>query len=374
VIPYINLKAQYDSIKPEVDAAVLRVLGSGRFASGPEVATFEREFANYCATNHSVAVNSGTSALHLALLAAGIGNGDEVITVPCTFVATAAAILYTGAVPVFVDIDPISYTIDVSQIEPAITPCTKAILPVHLYGQPADMDPILDIARRHDLVVIEDACQAHGAEYKGRRVGGIGHLGCFSFYPAKNLGACGEGGLLTTNDPEYARTARMLRDWGMEQRYHHDLQGFNYRMDELQAAILRVKLLHLKTWNEARRGHAADYDSRLADSGLTLPMAVPDRRHVYQTYAVCSCRRDDLRQQLQALEIETGLHYPVPVHLQKAYMNLGYDAGDFPHAERLAAQELSLPIYPEIPVNDWDAVCEAILDLSSSSSALITAS
>ncbi len=266
MIRFLDLAAEYHELKTEIDAAVARVLESGQFVGGPEVTALEEEFASYCGAQHGVAVNSGTSALHLALLAAGIQPGDEVITVPFTFYATVAAIGYAGAIPVYVDIDPATFNIDVSKIEAAITQRTRAILPVHLYGQCADMDPILEIARRHKLIVIEDAAQAHGAEYRGRRAGGIGDIGCFSFYPTKNLGAAGEGGMLTTNNPEYARTAALLRSWGEEQRYRPSLKGYNYRLPAIQAAILRVKLRRLEQWIEARRALAAEYDRLLADS------------------------------------------------------------------------------------------------------------
>ena len=257
MIPVLDLKAQYRTIKSELDAAVIRVLENAQFILGPEVAAFENEFAGYCGAAEAVGVNSGTSALHLALLACGIGPGDEVITSPFTFIATAAAIVYAGARPVFVDIDPASFNMDVTRIEAAITPRTRAILPVHLFGQPADMDPIMDIARRHGLVVIEDAAQAHGAEYKGRRAGSIGEMGCFSFYPSKNLGACGEAGAVVTNNAAYARKIRLLRDWGCERKYVHEIKGYNYRMEGMQGAILRVKLRHLEQWTEARRERAA---------------------------------------------------------------------------------------------------------------------
>jgi dTDP-4-amino-4,6-dideoxygalactose transaminase len=291
MIPFVDLKAQYRSIKPEIDEAVARVLESGHFALGPEVAAFEEEFAAYCQAKHAIGVNSGTSALHLALLAAGIGPGDEVITVPHTFVATVAAIHYTGARTVFVDIDPRSFTMDPALIEAAITPRTKAILPVHLYGQMADMDSILEIARKHKLLVIEDAAQAHGAEYRGRRAGSLGDLGCFSFYPGKNLGAYGEGGMVVTNNPEYTRTVRMLRDWGAETKYEHMLKGYNYRLEGMQGAILRVKLRHLEAWTEARRAHATFYDELLTGSGVKTPEAMPYARHVYHIYAVRTAQR-----------------------------------------------------------------------------------
>ncbi len=263
LIPFVDLKAQYASIKPEVDAAILGILESCQFTLGSEVEKFEEEFAAYCSAKLGVGVNSGTSALHLALLAAGIGPGDEVITVPFTFVATVAAIHYVGATPVFVDIAPDTFTMDPAGLESAITPRTKAILPVHLYGHPADMDPILELAKKHGLIVIEDAAQAHGAEYKGRRAGSMGDMGCFSFYPGKNLGAYGEGGMVITNDPEYARKIRMLRDWGAEKKYHHVLKGYNFRLEAIQAAVLRVKLKYLEKWTEARRAAAAYYDEKL---------------------------------------------------------------------------------------------------------------
>ena len=294
MIPFVDLKSQYASIKSEVNTAIQGVLESCQFTLGSEVAAFEEEFAAYCHSKHGIGVNSGTSALHLALLAAGIGPGDEVITVPFTFVATVAAIHYSGAKTVFVDIDPRSFTMDVAAIEAAITPKTKAILPVHLYGQPADMDPILEIAKRHGLVVIEDAAQAHGAEYKGRRTGSMGDMGCFSFYPGKNLGAYGEGGMVTTDNPDYARTLRMLRDWGAERKYEHVLKGYNYRLEGIQGAVLRVKLRHLEAWTEARRAAAAHYDRLFAGSGVQTPEAMPYSRHVYHIYAIRTVRASGL--------------------------------------------------------------------------------
>ncbi len=361
MIPFVDLKAQYLSIKDEIDTAVLKVLDSTQFILGSEVAALEEEFASYSQAHFGIALNTGTSALHLALLAGGIGAGDEVITVPMTFVATTAAICYTGAKPVFVDIDPITYTIDVTQIEKAITERTKAILPVHLYGQAADMDPILEIARRHKLIVIEDAAQAHGAEYKGRRVGSIGDIGCFSFYPGKNLGAYGEGGMAVTNNPEYNQTMRMLRDWGQEKRYHHVLKGYNYRMDGIQGAILRVKMRYIEAWTEARIACAANYNQLLAESGLGLPTALPHNRHVYHVYAVRSPQRDALQQSLQAHDVQTGIHYPIPVHLQKSYADLGHKAGDFPHSEAVAKEVLSLPMYPELPLESQTQVAKAVI-------------
>lgn len=352
MIPFVDLKTQYRNIKPEIDAAIAGVLESAEFVLGTEVARFEEEFAGYCGSRYGVAVNSGTSALHLALLSIGVGAGDEVITAPFTFVATAAAIGYTGARPVFVDIDPETFTLDVARLEAAITTSTKAIIPVHLYGHPADMDPILDIARRHGLTVIEDAAQAHGAEYKARRVGGIGELGCFSFYPGKNLGAYGEGGLITTNNGELARTLRMLRDWGQERKYQHVLKGYNYRMEGIQGAVLRVKLRYLEAWTAARRAHAERYNELLRGSAIQTPVEQPYARHVYHVYAIRTERRSELQQALLDEQIQTAIHYPIPLHLLPCFAELGYRAGDFPHAELAAEQVLSLPIYPELTEGD----------------------
>jgi dTDP-4-amino-4,6-dideoxygalactose transaminase len=360
MIPFVDLKAQYLSIKDEIDTAVLKVLESTQFVLGNEVKALEEEFADYCNTDYGIAVNTGTSALHLTLLAAGIGPGDEVITTPFTFVATIAAIYYTGAKPVFVDIDPASYTIEVTQIEKAITERTKAILPVHLYGQPADMDPILGIAHRYGLKVIEDAAQAHRAEYKGRRAGSVGDMGCFSFYPGKNLGAYGEGGMVVTNNPEYARTIQMLRDWGQERRYHHVLKGYNYRMDGIQGAILRVKLRYLDQWTEARRSHAAEYDELLTNTELKTPIVMPYSHHVYHVYALRSHQRDVLQQMLHERGIQTGIHYPIPVHLQVAYSELGYKLGDFPHSEQAAREVFSLPMYAELTKAQIHTVVEGL--------------
>jgi dTDP-4-amino-4,6-dideoxygalactose transaminase len=359
-VPYLDLKAQYQSIKTEIDAAIHGVLESCQFVLGSEVAAFERDFAAYCGTTECIALNSGTSALHLALLAAGIAPGDEVITTPFTFVASVAAILYAGARPVLVDIDPRSFTIDPAHIEAAITPRTKAILPVHLYGQPADMDPIMDIARQHRLVVIEDAAQAHGAKYKGRPVGSISDMACFSFYPGKNLGAYGEGGAVTTSNPDYANTIRMLRDWGQDRKYHHLLRGYNYRMEGFQGAVLRVKLRHLELWTEARRAIVRQYNDLLSDCDLETPAEMPWARHVYHVYTIRSNERDNLQTTLAKEGIQTGIHYPVPVHLQPAYADLGYGPGAFPQAEAAAKQVLSLPLYPELSPQAVVQVAEAV--------------
>jgi dTDP-4-amino-4,6-dideoxygalactose transaminase len=370
VIPFVDLKTQYHSIKAEIDSAVLAVLGSCQFTLGTEVARFEEEFAAYCGSRFGIGVNSGTSALHLALLAADIGPGDEVITVPFTFVATVAAIHYTGARPVLVDIDPRTYTMDPLALEAAITPSTKAIIPVHLYGQCADMDPILAIARKHRLTVIEDACQAHGAEYKGRRAGSLGDFGCFSFYPGKNLGAYGEGGLVTTDSAEHARTLCMLRDWGAETKYRHVLKGYNYRIEGLQGAVLRVKLKYLEKWTESRQAAAARYDAAFAGSAVATPHAARYGRHVYHIYAIRTSARAEWQQALHSRGIHTGIHYPNPVHLLPAYADLGYEAGRFPHSERAANEVLSLPMFPELTAEQTATVTQAVLEFAAAGSAV----
>jgi dTDP-4-amino-4,6-dideoxygalactose transaminase len=347
-IPFLDLKAQHRALKSELMEVASRVLDSCAFASGPEVAAFEEEFAAYCNVKFAAGVNTGTSALHLALLAAGIGPGDEVITVPHTFMATVSSIRYAGAKPVFVDVDPVTYTMDPKLIEGAITKHTKALMPVHLYGQPADMDPIMEIAKKHNLLVIEDACQAHGAEYKGKRAGSIGHMAAFSFYPGKNLGACGEGGAFVTNDPEFIKKVRMYRDWGQEKRYHHLLEGYNYRMDGLQGAFLKVKLKHLPAWTEARRAAAAKYAEAFSGSNVRFPREAEGRKHVYHIYAVMAKNRDQLSKVLGDKGIATGFHYPIPVHLQPCFEHLGYKAGQFPVSEKAAAEEISLPMFPEL--------------------------
>jgi dTDP-4-amino-4,6-dideoxygalactose transaminase len=365
VIPFIDLRTQYHSIRSEIDAAVLGVLESCQFTLGSEVAGFEEEFAAYTRSTFAIGLNSGTSALHLALLAADVGPGDEVITVPFTFVATVAAIHYTGAKAVFVDIDPRTYTIDPALIDAAITPKTKAIIPVHLYGHPADMDPIMAIAKKHELVVVEDACQAHGAEYKARRVGSIGDLGCFSFYPGKNLGACGEGGLVTTHNAQFNRIVRMLRDWGAQKKYRHVLKGYNYRLEGIQGAVLRVKLKYLERWTEARRRAAARYDECFAGSEIITPQAMKYARHVYHIYAIRAHDRATCQEALQVRGIQTGIHYPTPVHLLPAYADLGYQAGQFPHSERAANEVLSLPMFAELTAHQTETVARAVLELAS---------
>jgi len=348
VIPFLDLKAQYEEIKPQVDAAVARVIESAQFVLGPEVAAFEERFAAYCGVRHCVALNSGTSALHLALLAAGVGPGDEVITVSMTFVATTAAILYCGAKPVFVDVDPDTWTMDPNLVKAAITPRTKAILPVHLHGLMADMDPIIEVADRAGLIVIEDAAQAHGSEYRGRRAGSIGDIACFSFYPGKNLGAYGEAGAAVTNSSDLARQLALLRDWGQESKYNHVLPGYNFRMDGIQGAVLNVKMAYIESWTEARQTVASHYDRLLARAQFKRPAPPPHCRHVYHVYAVEVEHRDQVQKALSAAGIGTGIHYPVPVHLQKAYGELGYGRGDFPVTEAIANRFLSLPIYAEL--------------------------
>ena len=359
-VKFLDLQTQYQTIKHEVDEAVMRVLESSVYVLGPEVKSFEEEFAAAHGVSHGIAVNTGTSALHIALLAAGIGSGDEVITASMTFTATAAAISYTGATPVFVDIDPETFTIDPSQIEAKISPRTKAIMPVHLYGLAADMDPIMDIAQRHGLVVIEDAAQAHLAEYKGRKVGGIGHMAAFSFYPGKNLGAYGEGGITLTNDADLAHKMRLLRDWGQQQKYQHEMLAYNYRMDAIQGAILRVKLRHLEGWTARRRAIAALYNERLGDLGLRVSRDVPGRKHVFHIFSAFHADRDGLQHRLDAEGIQTGRHYPFPVHLQKAYEKLGYKVCDLPETERVAKEQISLPIYPEMTESAVNIVCDAV--------------
>ncbi|HYL75802.1 MAG TPA: DegT/DnrJ/EryC1/StrS family aminotransferase [Bryobacteraceae bacterium] len=364
MIPILDLAAQYRELKSEIDAAIARVFENSQFVLGKETAAFEEEFAAYCGVQHALGVNSGTSALHLALLAAGIGPGDEVITVPFTFFAPTATIGYVGATPVYVDIDPRTFNMDVRRIEAAITERTRAILPVHLYGQPADMDPILDIARRHNLVVIEDVAQAHGAEYKGRRTGSIGDIGCFSFYPTKNLGAAGEGGMVTTNNPEYARTVRMLRSWGEESRYYPVLKGYNYRLQGIQAAILRVKLRKLEPWTEARRAHAAAYDRLLDDVDVICPAAIDGVRHVYCLYTIQAGDRDGLQKRLEAVGIQTAVHYPLPIHLMPAYSDARYKAGDFPAAEACARSVLSIPLFEHLTSAQVEQVANEISQLA----------
>jgi dTDP-4-amino-4,6-dideoxygalactose transaminase len=363
-VPFLDLGAQYRAIKPEIDQAIQKILDTSQFVLGEEVAAFEREFAAHEGAAHAIGVSSGTSALHLAMLAAGVGPGDEVITVPNTFVATVAAIRYAGARAVYVDVDPVTFTMDPARVEAAIGPRTRAIVPVHLYGQPADLDPILELGRRRGLAVIGDAAQAHGARYGGRPIGALGDLVCYSFYPGKNLGAYGEGGAVVTNDERHARTIRMLRDWGQDRKYHHVLAGYNYRMEGMQGAVLRVKLRHLDAWTEARRAHAARYRELLAGAGVGLPVEASGRRHVYHVYAVRTRDRDGTMKALAEQGVQTGIHYPVPVHLQPAYEDAAFRRGDFQHAERAAEEVMSLPMFPEMTEEQLQLVSTALRRLA----------
>jgi dTDP-4-amino-4,6-dideoxygalactose transaminase len=355
-IPFVDLKSLHHGIKEELREVFDRVLNDSTFVLGPEVQRFEQEFAAYVGTKHCVALNTGTAAIHLALAALGVGPGDEVITVAHTFIATAEAITAVGAVPVFIDIDPISFTMDTALLEAAITSKTRAIIPVDLYGQVADMDAILTIAYCHNIPVIEDACQAHGAEYKGRKAGSFGVAGCFSFYPGKNLGACGEGGAVTTDDDELAHRIRLWRDHGSSKRYEHIFPGLNMRMEGIQGGILSVKLKYLDLWNDQRRQAASAYDRALATTDIETPTEMVHSRHVYHLYVVQSDNRNVLREHLTEVGIESGLHYPTPLHLQEAYRFLGYKEGDFPVTERVRSRILSLPIYPGISSEAVDRV------------------
>ena len=358
MIPFFDLTKQYESIQPEIDTATARVLKGGWFILGPEVAAFEKEFAAYIGAWHAIGVGSGTEALHLALLALGVGAGDEVITVPNTAVATVAAIELTGARAVLCDVRPDSMLIDVEKLAQAITPRTKAIIPVHLFGQSADLDPILKLARAKDIFVLEGCAQAHGATYRGKRVGAHGDIAAFSFYPTKNLGAYGDGGAIVTNDAALAERVNLLRQYGWRERYTSDIKGTNSRLDELQAAILRVKLRHLDAWNTARRERAALYTELL--HGVTPPREMAYGEHVYHLYVVQSPNRQSLAAYLQARGIGTAIQYPHTIHLQPAYADLGYREGDFPVAEKLAREILSLPLYPELSLDDVRAVAQTV--------------
>jgi dTDP-4-amino-4,6-dideoxygalactose transaminase len=347
-IPLVNLKAQYGSIKSEIDGAIQRVVNNTNFILGTEVTEFEQAFARYVGAQGAVGVASGTSALLLALLACGIGPGAEVITTPFTFIATAEAISHVGAKPVFVDIHPQTYNLDPEQIARVITPRTKAILVVHLYGQPAQMEALVDIAQRHNLWLIEDAAQAHGAEYQGQRCGSIGSLACFSFYPGKNLGAYGDAGAVTGNDVSLLAKVRKLRDHGRTSKYEHDELGFGERIDALQAAILSAKLPYLEAWTEARRAHASVYNTLLADCDIVLPYESPGVRHVYHLYVIRTPHRDALLARLKAKGIDAGIHYPIPLHRQPVYLKQGYSDVSLPIAEQVASEVMSLPMYPEL--------------------------
>lgn len=347
-VPYFDLKAQYAVLRDEIRAALDRVCQNASFVLGEEVEQFEKEFAEYCGTKHCVALNSGTSALHLGLLAIGVQAGDEVLTTANTFIATAEAISYTGATPAFVDIDPATANLDPERIQRAVNGRSKAIVPVHLYGRPADLDPILNLAAQHNLTVIEDACQAHGARYRGKRVGSIGKAAAFSFYPGKNLGAYGEGGALTTNDDQIAAFARAMRDHGQTCRYFHDHIGYNYRMDGFQGAVLRIKLRRLEEWTARRQEYARLYRQLLTDVKVDLPQDDPGAEAVYHQFVAYVNRRDDVRAQLEACGVHTAIHYPRPLHLQKPYIALGYGPGSLPHTERACERVLTMPLFPEM--------------------------
>jgi dTDP-4-amino-4,6-dideoxygalactose transaminase len=360
-VPFLDLKVQYRQIEAELKPVLENIMADGAFIGGPQVDAFEKEFAAFCGGGYCVGLNSGTDALRFALMAAGVGPGDEVITVPHTFIATTEAISQAGATPVFVDIDPTTCCINVRQIGARITSKTRAIVPVHLYGQPADMDPILEIACKRNLIVIEDACQAHGALYKGRPAGSMGAAGCFSFYPGKNLGAFGDAGAVVTADDKLVQTIRMLREHGQSRKYYHDMEGYTGRLDAIQAAVLRLKLKHLAGWNRARRDHAAFYTELLADiPGVSVVREADFAQSVFHLYVILVDSRDDLQKFLSEKGIGTGLHYPLPLHLQKAYSHMGFKKGDFPVSERTAERLISLPMYPELTTVQIEYVVECI--------------
>lgn len=365
MIPFVDLKAQYQSLKKEMDKAILDLVGSTQFILGEDVTLFEQEFSKYCDVKHTVAVSSGTEALILALRALEIGPGDEVIVPANTFIATALAVSYVGATPVLVDADDQNYNMDPEHVVRAITPKTKAIMPVHLYGQPADMSLLLKIAKEHKLFVVEDACQAHGAEYKGKRVGGIGDIAAFSFYPGKNLGAYGDGGAVTTNNKKLFDRVTLLHNYGQKIKYHHLVKGTNSRLDTLQASILRVKLPHLDRWNSRRQEIARMYSQGLANLPVTLPAIDKNSTHVFHIYAILTPKREKLQKHLQENGISAQIHYPVPIHLQKAYAELLHGKGDFPVSEYLANHELSLPMYAEMTDTQVQVVINCVRDFFS---------
>jgi len=361
-VPFLDLQQQFCTLEGEIMPAIRGVMTRASYILGPEVAAFEREFADFCGVRECVSVGSGCDALLLAMRAAGIGTGDEVIVPANTFIATALAVTACGATPVFVDCKESDYTLDPESIIGAITPRTKAIVPVHLYGLAVEMKKIMDIAEKYDLLVIEDAAQAHGAKFENNMCGSMGIAGCFSFYPGKNLGAYGDGGAITTNDPVFADKLRMLRNYGQSRKYYHDVAGWNTRLDSIQAVILSIKLKHIKKWNVLRNQHAEVYRKRLADTLLVLPAEYPGRSHVYHLFVVLSDKRDDLLGFLSSRGVCCGMHYPVPVHLQQAYSGLGYKRGAFPRSERIAGNLLSLPIFPEMKNSQIEYVCDCIHD------------
>jgi dTDP-4-amino-4,6-dideoxygalactose transaminase len=366
-VPFVDLTAQYHSIAREIGEVTAKVMEEADFILGRDVSLFEEEFASFCGVKCGVGVDSGTSALELALRAYDIGPGDEVITAANTFIATALAISHAGAKPVLVDVDPSTYIIDVAGIARAITPRTKAIIPVHLYGQPAQMSPIRQLAEKLGLVVIEDACQAHGARYGGKRSGSLGHAAAFSFYPGKNLGAYGDGGMVVTNDRDIAERLQMLRNYGQKEKYHHQFRGYNRRLDTLQAAVLRVKLKHLHRWNDARRQNARLYQQFLDGTGVAIPVEAGGTDSVWHLYVIETEHRDLLRKYLISKGISVGIHYPVPIHLQPAYQDLGYKQGDFPVTEAAARRILSLPMYPELRSEQIEYISSTIRAFMSAS-------
>jgi len=362
-VPFLDLRAQYMSIKPEMDEAIQQVINDCSFVGGKHVTEFESKFADFCGAKHCIGVGNGTDALYLTLRAFGVGSGDEVITTAHTFIATAEAISLTGAQPVFVDIREDTMLMDPDVVEAALTPRTRAIIPVHLYGQPCEMKQILDIARRHNLKVIEDAAQAHGARWQGHRVGSLGDAACFSFYPSKNLGAYGDGGAVVSQDEDLVQRVRMLANHGRQEKYTHEIEGVNSRLDGFQAAILRAKLAHLDKWNEQRRAHANCYRQQLSNLPLVLPNDNAETKAVYHLFVIRTKRRDEVQCYLKARGIETGIHYPIPLHLQPAYWHLGYAEGDFPLTEQAAREVLSLPMYPELSNEQISQISKAIREV-----------
>ena len=364
-VPFVDLGVQYRAISAEIDDAISKVIQDADFILGREVRLFEEEFAEFCDSSYAVGVDSGTSALELALRAFDIGPGDEVITAANSFIASALGISHAGAKPVLVDVDPFTYTLDVKALERAITRRTKAIIPVHLYGHPAHMGPIRQLADRHGLVVIEDACQAHGASYKGKRVGSLGHSAAFSFYPGKNLGAYGDGGMVVTKDRKIADRLEMLRNYGQKEKYKHLFRGYNRRLDTMQAAILRVKLKYLEKWNAARRWNAKLYQKHLEGSGVVVPGEAGGAESVWHLYVIRTERRDALKEHLVIKGINASIHYPIPIHLQPAYQDLGYKRGDFPVTEAYADRILSLPMYPELSDRQVEFISQTVCEFQS---------
>lgn len=363
MVKFVDLKAQYNSIRDDARRAIDEVLESTSYILGQQLSNFEKEFADFCRAKHCIGLNTGTSALHLALLSKGIGKGDEVITTPNTFIATCEAISYTGAIPKLVDIDEETYNMDAEKLKKAVNPKTKAVIPVDLYGQPADMNEILEIAKKHNLAIVEDACQAHGAEHHNKRVP-VADIGCFSFYPAKNLGAYGEGGAVVTNDSDADEKIRAYRDHGQIKKHVHKYIGYNYRLEELQAAVLRIKLKHLEKWIEMRRKNAKIYDGLLENCDVVIPAEKDYNRHVYHLYVIRAKQRQKLMEHLNSKGIQTAIHYPTPIHLQEAYSFLGHKRGSFPVAEKCVDEIISLPMFPELRQEEIELVVKAIKEFS----------